>query len=80
MSDFECCKDLQEGMTIPPNSFFRVEENGVLYLTIGYVQTERGTAYYDQAVIYCPFCRTKLQDKNEIAAQMPPMKTDDFLN
>ena len=34
MNNFNCCKDLQEVMTIPPNSFFRIEENGVLYLVV----------------------------------------------
>ena len=61
-----CCKDLADAMTSPPNSFFRVEENDVLYLTVGYVQTTEGTGWFDQAVIFCPFCGTKLQDKEEI--------------
>ncbi|MDZ4820838.1 MAG: hypothetical protein SGJ20_17880 [Planctomycetota bacterium] len=46
---------------------FRVETNGVFYLSIGYVQTEQGTGWFDQAVIYCPFCGVQLQDRNEIA-------------
>ena len=36
-----CCKDLADAMTAPPQSLFRVEENNVLYLTIGYAQTEQ---------------------------------------
>src|SRR5688572_13201188 len=32
------------------NSLFRVEENGVLYLAVGYVQTEQGAGFMDQAV------------------------------
>ncbi len=62
-----CCKDLKDAMTSPPNSFFRVEENGVLYLTIGYIATQPGPGWFDQAVIFCPFCGRKIQDKNEIA-------------
>jgi hypothetical protein len=61
-----CCEDLQKAMTSPPSSFFRVEDSGVLYLTIGYVQTEKGTGWFDQAVLFCPFCGTKLQDRDEI--------------
>lgn len=61
-----CCKDLDDAMTGPPNSFFRTEENGVLYLTVGYVQTSEGQGWFDQAVIFCPFCGTKLQDRDEI--------------
>lgn len=61
-----CCKELADAMTGPPNSFFRVEENNVLYLTVGYIQTTEGIGWFDQAVIFCPFCGEKLQDKEEI--------------
>ncbi len=61
-----CCVDLGEAMTSPPNSFFRVEENGVLYLTIGYVPTPQGPGWFDQAVLFCPFCGLKLQDRDAI--------------
>jgi hypothetical protein len=61
-----CCKDLKDAMNVPPNSFFRVEDNGILYLTIGYVPTEDGPGFFDQAVKFCPFCGTKLQDADEI--------------
>lgn len=55
-------------MTVPPKTFFRVEENGVLYLTIGYVPTDKGPGYFDQAVIFCPFCGKQLQTKEQIKA------------
>jgi hypothetical protein len=61
-----CCNDLFDAMTSPPVSFFRIEGNGVLYLTVGYIQTDEGTGWFDQAVIFCPFCGTKVQDKDEI--------------
>lgn len=63
-----CCHDLKDALdtTKVPNSFFIVSENNVLYQTIGYVNTPKGTGYFDQAVIYCPFCGNKLQDKDEI--------------
>ena len=62
-----CCKQLQDAMNQPPNSLIFVEENGVLYLTVGYVQTEKGPGFFDQAIIFYPFCGKKLQDKDEIA-------------
>ncbi len=69
-----CCKDLKDAMDkkIVPNSFFRIEENNVLYQTVGYIDTENGPGYFDQAVIYCPFCGTKLQDKEEIQKRRSP--------
>jgi hypothetical protein len=59
-------------MERPPQSFFRVEGNGVLYLTVGYVQTEQGPGFFDAAVIYCPFCGKQLQSPDEIAAGANP--------
>ena len=64
--DALCCDDLVRAMTGPPNSLIRTEENGVLYLTVGYVQTTEGTGWFDQAVLFCPFCGKKLQDVDEI--------------
>ena len=63
-----CCKDLKDAIdsSLVPNSFFMVGENGVLYLTIGYVNTNDGPGFFDQAVIFCPFCGKKLQDEDEI--------------
>ena len=61
-----CCKDLSDAMKQPPNSFFFVEKNNVFYLTVGYVQTEKGPGWFDQAVIYCPFCGKQLQSREEI--------------
>lgn len=37
-----CCKDLNDAMNSPRSSLFRVEDNGVLYLTIGYANTPEG--------------------------------------
>lgn len=67
-------------MTIPDASFFRIEENGVLYLTVGYTQTEQGTGWFDQAIIFCPFCGQKLQDRNEIALKSQNVETTDSIN
>lgn len=64
-----CCKDLADAIIQVPNSFFRVEDDGVFMLTVGYVRSDQGTGWFDQAVIYCPFCGTKLQDRDEIRAR-----------
>lgn len=61
-----CCKDLRDAMTAVQHSLFRVESNGVLYLSVGYVQTEQGVGWFDQAVLHCPFCGQKIQDRDEI--------------
>ncbi len=61
-----CCDDLKRAMTVPPNPLFRKSESGVLYLTVGYVQSDEGIGWMDQAVIFCPFCGKPLQSKEEI--------------
>ncbi len=72
-----CCKDLKDAMTVPPNSMLRVTDWGVLYLTVGYVQTDEGMHWMDQAVLFCPFCGKQLQSPEEVRAkalqiQRPP--------
>ena len=67
MSKFgQCCDDLRDAMTSPPVSLFRVEDNGVLYLSVGFANTGQGTGWFDQAVIFCPFCGSELQTRAEI--------------
>ena len=63
-----CCVDLHDAMTQPPNSMFRVdEETGVLYLAVGYVETEDGPGWMDQAVMFCPFCGATLQMRADVS-------------
>ena len=62
-----CCSDLKEVMYDLPESFFRVEDNDVLYLTVGCGRTKEQTGYFDHAVLFCPFCGAKLQDNETIA-------------
>jgi hypothetical protein len=64
-----CCKDLRAAMHDVPSSFFRVEGNGVLYLSVGYVSTPSGPGFFDQAVLFCPFCGATLQDRKDIASR-----------
>jgi hypothetical protein len=45
----------------------------VLYFTGGYIETEQEPVWFDQAVIFCPFCGKQLQSKEEIAAKSAKM-------
>jgi hypothetical protein len=65
----DCCRDLKDALTTPERRFFFVEDNGVLYLTVGAVKTDQGTGWFDLAVRYCPFCGTQLQTREAIAAK-----------
>lgn len=67
-----CCRDLADAMGKPPQSLFRVEENSVLYLAVGYALTEQGVGWFEQAVIFCPFCGARLQDRDEIRRRSAP--------
>jgi hypothetical protein len=62
-----CCSELADAMAEPPESFFHVEENGVLYLAVGYAPTEDGPGFFDQAVLFCPFCGSQLQTREEVS-------------
>lgn len=64
-----CCKDLAAAMRMPPSSLFRVEQ-GVLYLAVGYATTEHGTGWFEEAVLFCPFCGRPLQDRDTIRKQV----------
>jgi hypothetical protein len=62
-----CCKDMRDALTVPEQRFLVVQEGtGVLYLTIGSAKTDRGIAWFDQAVLFCPFCGTRLQTREEV--------------
>ena len=62
-----CCKDLRAAMSEPPVSMFQVNDAGVLYLAVGYVETEQGPSWFDMAVLFCPFCGARLQTREEVA-------------
>jgi len=69
-----CCKELKDSMTIPQQKFLWVDD-GVLFLTIGGVESESGMGWLDHAVLFCPFCGTRLQTEEEIrlkAGAAPP--------
>ena len=61
---------MNEALTLPEQWFFYVrDDTGVLYLTVGGVKTDRGMGWFDQAVLFCPFCGAQLQTREEIASK-----------
>ena len=67
-----CCDELEKAMSLPPNKMFWVSDDGVLWLSIGYVQSEDGLGWMDHAVLYCPFCGRSLQTAEEISLKAKP--------
>lgn len=57
---------MSDALTVPHKSHFFQEDSGILYVTIGAVQVDEGTAWLDQALLFCPFCGTKLQTAEQI--------------
>jgi hypothetical protein len=62
-----CCPDLKKAMSLEATRLLRVEDNGVLYLSVGAAETPDGIGWLDAAVFYCPFCGTSLQTRESIA-------------
>jgi hypothetical protein len=63
-----CCERLHDAMTKPANSLFTVAENGILYLAVGYVDTPDGPGWFDEAVLFCPFCGASVQTAEQISS------------
>jgi hypothetical protein len=61
-----CCSDLHAALHEVPQSLFHVSEEGVLFVSVGMADIEAGLGFFDQAVIFCPFCGRRLQDKTDI--------------
>jgi hypothetical protein len=58
---------MSDALTLPEQRILFVQEGtGVLFLTVGSVKTDRGIGWFDQAVLFCPFCGTQLQTRDEI--------------
>jgi hypothetical protein len=62
-----CCEDMRHARDAVPESFLRIADNGVLYLTVGMAMTDGGPGYFDQAMFFCPFCGTHLQTREDVA-------------
>jgi hypothetical protein len=65
-----CCKAMTDALRLP-NTLFRIEDNGVLYVTVAYAQTPQGVGWFDQAAMFCPFCGVQIQDRDAIRRTVP---------
>ena len=67
----QCCDDLQETLTGDFNRLFHIDERNVLRVAVGYVFVEGGqVGWFDNALLFCPFCGAELQTRPEIAASV----------
>jgi len=60
-----CCSDMSDALKLT-NPLFRIEDNGVLHITVAYAQTPQGVGWFDQAAMFCPFCGAQIQDREAI--------------
>jgi hypothetical protein len=61
-----CCNEMKHAREAVPESFLRVADNGVFYITVGVAMTDEGPGYFDQAMFFCPFCGTALQSRDDV--------------
>ena len=54
-------------MEMQSRPLLRVEQNGVLFMTVRIAETPDGLAWFDTPVLFCPFCGSHLQSKDSIA-------------
>ena len=66
-----CCMDLKEAMSGADfEPLITVGEAGVLYMSVGLVETEDDEAgMVDHPLFFCPFCGTRLQTSDEVHAK-----------
>ena len=73
--DAPCCKTLKEVLAGPgsggePTVF--LDDDDVMMMVIGMIDTPGGLALYDHPVHHCPFCGASLQSATEIRAKAKP--------
>ena len=61
----DCCGELQGALNGPFNKLI-ADFDGTLFMTVGWNQTEERVAWFDAAVLFCPFCGAQLQTNEEI--------------
>jgi len=63
----ECCATLNALMHADEFSPTIYEDDGRIYLTVGFAPSEDGDlGMYDHALSYCPFCGSRLQTEEDI--------------
>lgn len=65
-----CCSDLKQ---LLENEEFEpliyLNDSAQLCLAVGYSTTDEGeVSWYEHALLYCPFCGTQLQTREELQA------------
>lgn len=79
-----CCEAMSEILgTEDFSPTFAVDDAYVLYMAVGCAEIqpddeddEGGIAWFDQAVMFCPFCGTQLQTPEEIEAKIDDAESD----
>jgi hypothetical protein len=62
----ECCSDMQHAVSHGATRLLRVEDSGVFYMAVGVAETPDGLGWFDQAILFCPFCGVQLQIREQI--------------
>jgi hypothetical protein len=63
-----CCRDLHDTLNGEFERLFHIDDAGILRVSVGFVQIENGrVGWFDQAVMFCPFCGDQLQTAEGIA-------------
>jgi len=71
-----CCKELSSIMAGDEfDPLIGVRDNNILFMAVGFgiedIETDdEALLTVDHPVFYCPFCGTKLQDPEAVAAQL----------
>ncbi|MGI9406206.1 MAG: hypothetical protein ACR2O4_07535 [Hyphomicrobiaceae bacterium] len=78
-----CCEAMSEILGSEDFSpTFAVEDTGILYMAVGCAEIEAdneedgGIAWFDQAVMFCPFCGVQLQTPEEIEAKVDEIESE----
>lgn len=72
-SDFgNCCGELKEALSGEGfEPFLLIGEDNILYLAVGEVDIEDDQRnFVDHPIFFCPFCGTKLQERDEVMARI----------
>ena len=67
-----CCDELKEALAAEGfEPYVTIGEDGLLYLSVGEVVVDADQrGYVDHPIFFCPFCGTKLQDREEVMARL----------
>jgi len=61
----DCCTTLRDCLNGAFNRLI-AEIDGTLFMSVGWIESESGTGWFDSAVLFCPFCGARLQTDEEI--------------